>query len=244
MLGGERSVSEVADDANPVDRFPDVHPSKSRLNAGGAALPNHPSDRFRARRATNLQMPLEASSLQPSTADGGRSEVAAVFTDEVAFRAWYERSLPRVYAYLYHRCGRDPELAEELAQQAFVEAVRGRARFRAQSDAITWVVGIARNKLVDHFRRVERDQRRHAALVSDFAGTEGALPPEPVGPDEIDEALALLPALQRAVLVLHYMDHLPVREVARTIGKSEAATASLLARGRDSFRHAYQEPDR
>jgi RNA polymerase sigma factor (sigma-70 family) len=62
--------------------------------------------------------------------------------------------------------------------------------------------------------------------------------------DDIDEALALLPPLQRAVLVLHYMDHLPVREVARSIGKTEAATASLLARGRDAFRQAFQEADR
>jgi len=62
--------------------------------------------------------------------------------------------------------------------------------------------------------------------------------------DDIDEALAVLPPLQRAVLVLHYMDHLPVREVARSIGKTEAATASLLARGRDAFRQAFQEADR
>lgn len=182
--------------------------------------------------------------MQPSTASEGRSEVAAVFADELAFRAWYERSLPRVYAYLFHRCGRDPDLAEELAQQAFVEAVRSRGRFRGQSDAITWVVSIARNKLVDHFRRVERDQRRHVALVSDLTRAGGAASPAPTGPDEIDDALAVLPSLQRAVLVLHYMDHLPVRDVARSIGKSEAATASLLARGRDSFRQAYQEPAR
>ena len=181
--------------------------------------------------------------MQPSTASEGRSEAAAVFANEVAFRAWYERSLPRVYAYLFHRCGRDPELAEELAQQAFVDALRTRERFRGQSDAVTWVVGIARHKLVDHFRRIERDQHRHAALVE----RESVQPPSllsPMGPDEIDEALALLPPLQRAVLVLHYMDHLPVREVARAIGRSETATASLLARGRDAFRQAYQEPDR
>ena len=48
----------------------------------------------------------------------------------------------------------------------------------------------------------------------------------------------------RAALVLHYMDRLSVREVARLIGKSEAATASLLARGRDGFREAYPEADR
>lgn len=183
--------------------------------------------------------------MQPSTAGEDRSEVAAVFADELAFRAWYEQSLPRVYAYLLHRCGRDPELAEELTQQAFVEAVRSRARFRGRSDAVTWVVGIARHKLVDHFRGAERDQRRHAALVAREFGHHGTGQPAPgTEPDDIDEALAVLPALQRAVLVLHYMDHLPVREVARSIAKSEAATASLLARGRDAFRQAFQEADR
>jgi RNA polymerase sigma-70 factor (ECF subfamily) len=190
-------------------------------------------------------MPLEASRVQPSTASEDRSAVAAVFVDELTFRAWYEQSLPRVYAYLFHRCGRDPELAEELTQQAFVEAVRGRARFRGRSDAVTWVVSIARNKLIDHFRGAERDQRRHAALVAREFGHHGTgQPPPSMEPDDIDEALALLPPLQRVVLVLHYMDHLPVREVARSIGKTEAATASLLARGRDAFRQAFQEADR
>jgi len=190
-------------------------------------------------------MPLEASTVRPSTASEDRSEVAAVFADELAFRAWYEQSLPRVYAYLFHRCGRDPELAEELAQQAFVEAVRSRARFRGQADAITWVVAIARHKLVDHFRRAERDRRRLDALKAhEIVDVGPAMSPARLGPDGIDEALAVLPPLQRAVLVLHYMDHLPVRDVARSIGKSEAATASLLARGRDAFRQAYQEAAR
>jgi len=192
-------------------------------------------------------MPFEAnSSVRPHTAiTGDRSELAAVFADEPAFRTWYERSLPLVYGYLFHRCGRYPELAEELTQQAFVEAVRSYGRFRGQADATTWVIGIARHKLVDHFRRAERDTRRLAALSArelGDAGHAGSSPP--TMPDDIDDALAILPALQRAVLVLHYMDQLSVREVAHSIGKSEAATASLLARGRSAFRQAYQGTDR
>jgi len=192
-------------------------------------------------------MPFEADSrVQPSTAiTEDRSDLDAVFADDAAFRAWYERSLPRVYAYLFHRCGRNPELAEELTQQAFVEAVHSRGRFRGRSDANTWVVGIARHKLVDHFRGAERDTRRMAALSARELGRAGLpVSSPPVAVDDIDDALAILPALQRAVLVLHYMDQLSVREVAHFIGKSEAATASLLARGRDAFRQAYPEADR
>ena len=169
------------------------------------------------------------------------TEFEVVFADELAFRTWYDRSVPVVYGYLLHRCGRRPELAEELTQQAFVEAVRSRHRFRGQAGATTWVIGIARHKLVDHFRRAEREQRRLAPLESLPPGLIGS---SPNAPDEIDDALALLPSLQRAALVLHYMDDLSVRDVARVIGKTEAATASLLARGRDAFRKAYSEADR
>jgi RNA polymerase sigma-70 factor (ECF subfamily) len=191
-------------------------------------------------------MPFEAdSSVRPPTAiTGDRSELGAIFADDLAFRAWYDRGLPTVYGYLFHRCGRNPELAEELTQQAFVEAVRSYGRFRGQADATTWVIGIARHKLVDHFRRVERDARRLAALSARELGAGRAESAPPTMPDDIDDALALLPALQRAVLVLHYMDQLSVREVARSLGKTEAATASLLARGRDGFRQAYSEADR
>jgi RNA polymerase sigma-70 factor (ECF subfamily) len=188
-------------------------------------------------------MPFEArDSVRPPTAIAGEPVVLA---DEQAFRAWYERSLPTVYGYLFHRCGRDPDLAEELTQQAFVEAVRNSRRFRGQADATTWVIGIARHTLVDHVRRAERDARRLAVLSAGQLGDASRAESSPPSmPDEIDDALAVLPALQRAVLVLHYMDRLSVREVARSIGKTEAATASLLARGREAFRQAYPETDR
>jgi RNA polymerase sigma-70 factor (ECF subfamily) len=192
-------------------------------------------------------MPFEANSRvrPPSAISGDRSELAAVFADESAFRTWYEQSLPKVYGYLFHRCGRNPALAEELTQQAFVEAVRSRGKFRGEADATTWVIGIARHKLVDHYRRTERDTRRMTALSARELGHGGPTGLSPSStPDDIDEALADMPALQRAVLVLHYMDQLSVREVAHSIGKSEAATASLLARGRDTFRQAYQGTDR
>ena len=115
------------------------------------------------------------TTVQPTTSiNEGRVDVAAVFADETAFRSWYERSLPTVYGYLFHRCGRNPALAEELTQEAFVEAVRGRRRFRGHADATTWVIGIARHKLVDNFRRalpeaeiIEYPQSGHNVLLDE-----------------------------------------------------------------------------
>jgi DNA-directed RNA polymerase specialized sigma24 family protein len=51
--------------------------------------------------------------------------------DPVQFRAWYDEALPRVYRYLLTRCG-EQELAEEVTQEAFVEAIRSRRKFRGR----------------------------------------------------------------------------------------------------------------
>src|SRR5262245_49670127 len=90
----------------------------------------------------------------------GVNELQQALADDAAFSAWYGRSLPRLYSYLLSRCANDTTLAEALSQQTFVAAIDLRARFDGRSDIVTWLCGIARHKLADHFRRAERDERR------------------------------------------------------------------------------------
>ncbi|WP_460530512.1 RNA polymerase sigma factor [Flindersiella endophytica] len=104
------------------------------------------------------------------------------------------------------------------------------------------MVGIARHKLVDHWRRLERERRTIALL--------DAGPPEPDDPwDEVLEAqrahavLAQLSPPQRLALTLRYLDGLPVAEVAAHLGRSLHATETLLVRSRAAFRRIYQEGD-
>ena len=89
-----------------------------------------------------------------------RSERVAAFraclASEVAFRRFYDQALPRVYGYLLSRCRGDTALAEDLTQTAFGEAVRHRASYDGRSDSLTWLIGIARHKLIDHFRAEEK----------------------------------------------------------------------------------------
>lgn len=166
------------------------------------------------------------------------ASIDAVFGDEVAFRDWYDRALPRVYRYLYHRCGRDVSLAEELTQDTFAEAVRSGRRTGTHPDAVAWVLGIARHRLADHFRRLARQERRLAQLAALPTPTEA---PGQVWPDaDLADALASLPAMQRAAVILRYVDDLPVREVAGQLGRSEKAVESLLSRGREALRRRYE----
>jgi RNA polymerase sigma-70 factor (ECF subfamily) len=165
-------------------------------------------------------------------------ELARIVADEDRFRAWYDATLPRVYRYLLARCG-DEALAEELTQQTFVAALRNRRRFDGRSDVVTWLCAIGRNRLVDHYRRRGREDRRHGRLV-EVQRTRSDVPWRAVETrDAVETALAALPDDERLALLFRHLDGLSVREVAGLIGRSEKATESLLARARERFRRAY-----
>ena len=151
--------------------------------------------------------------------------------------------LPRIYGYLFHRCHGDHALAEDLTQATMLEAVRHRGSYDGRSEPLTWLIGIARHKLVDHFRAQEREEHRRLQLVVRELqmDADGAAWRDVDEREALFSALGRLTAAQQAVLVLHYADGLPVREVGRQIGRSEGATESLLTRAREALRAAYGE---
>jgi RNA polymerase sigma-70 factor (ECF subfamily) len=165
--------------------------------------------------------------------------------DEDPVAAIYHRALPHVYGYLLSRCG-DVSLAEDLAAETFMAAVAAAGRPEAPSITAGWLVGVARHKLADHWRRRIREERSHAAAA---AGTGAGGRAGDALDDPWDEwldaeaayaALRCLPAPQRAALTLRYLDGLPVAEVAAHLGRSVHATETLLARSRGALRAVYQ----
>ena len=179
--------------------------------------------------------PIDGPRIRPR--DGGVGASTSVLGDERTFRAWYDEALPRVYGYLFNRCGRDRDLAEELTQQTFFDAFRTHTA-TIIDDPFAWVIGIARHRRVDRLRALERRERGMGRLIAQ--GLEpgvswiGDLEPEGV----LVEAMRSLPAAQRAAITLRYIDDLPVREVAALMGRSEGAVESLLSRGREALRRA------
>jgi RNA polymerase sigma-70 factor (ECF subfamily) len=160
-------------------------------------------------------------------------------SDPGSFRAFYEEALPRVYGYLLQRLGGSAATAEDLTQETFLTVV-AEVRKGGEIDApVAWAIGIARHKLLDHYRR---QARRERTVTLD--GDERVELPADSG-DEAREwtvaALALVPAAQRAALVLRHLDGYSVPEVAAMLGRSVEAVESLLARGRVSLRRAYLE---
>ena len=173
-----------------------------------------------------------------------RLELERIFGDEAAFRAWYEVAARRLYAYLYGRCGGDASLTEDLTQQAFLQAIRHRDTFDGRSDPMSWLIAIGRNRLIDHLRREEREERRRFRLVVRTVPRSSETMRSHDERADIVDALRRLPAGQRAALILHHVDDLSIREVAPTRHRTEGAVEALLSRGRARFREIYEETDR
>lgn len=155
--------------------------------------------------------------------------------------ALYDEALPIVYGYFARRCG-DRGAAEDLTSETFLAAMDAARKADPPPMSVAWLVGVARHKLADHYRR---RHDRHSVPVAEL--------PEPVDPtDDWDVALdrivaetvmARLPEHHRTVLALRYMDDCSVGECAELIGRTVHATEALLVRARRAFRSHYPEPE-
>lgn len=155
--------------------------------------------------------------------------------------ALYDDALPVVYGYFVRRCG-DRGAAEDLTSETFLAAMDAASKDTPAPITVPWLIGVARHKLADHYRR---RQDRHTVPMADL--------PEPVEPaDDWDAALnrivaesvlAELPEQHRTVLALRYMDDCSVPECAELIGRTVHATEALLVRARRAFRAHYPGPE-
>jgi RNA polymerase sigma-70 factor (ECF subfamily) len=159
-----------------------------------------------------------------------------------ALLALYDDAVGEVYGYLLARC-RNRTTAEDVTSDVFMGAVDAVSRGRVETVTIAWLIGIARHKLVDHWRRVERDQRRLTAVADEPGGTDDEDDPWDAQLDVLAarDALEQLGAHHRAALTLRYLDGLSVPECAAVLDRTVHATEALLGRAKRAFRQVYGE---
>ncbi|CAN5874778.1 sigma-70 family RNA polymerase sigma factor [soil metagenome] len=157
--------------------------------------------------------------------------------------AVYDEALPHVYGYVRARC-ESATVAEDLTADTFLAAAAAIQRPDPPPVSVRWLLGVARHKLADHWRREFREQRR-LSLVARALDAEFDDPWE-ARLDAVlaHQTLSRLAPQHRAALTLRYVDDLPVREVAAALGRSEHATEALLTRARNAFRHTYPSTNR
>ena len=162
----------------------------------------------------------------------GRSPARA-FVEEL-----FARHHQEINAYLT-RMLRDPELAADLAQDAFVKAYRAFETLEDPAHARAWLYQIAHRVALDELRR--RKIIRFLPWTGESRGSSPSaehLVMETRLSGELQRALGRIPERQRAALLLAEVHDLTGLELAAALGVSHVAARALLTRGRESLREA------
>lgn len=142
--------------------------------------------------------------------------------DPEAFAALYERHGRAAY-YLAYRMAGERQAAEDLVQEAFLEAWRAAGSYRTEKGSVkTWVLSIVRNRGIDLLRssasRRRTQHRAQAAALTSQPGGAFAETSHDSQRERIREALSLLPPDQLEVLELAYFSGYTHAEIAELLG--------------------------
>lgn len=156
-----------------------------------------------------------------------------------AFTEIVEHYQAPIVRYLSRLTG-NMEVAEDLAQDTFIQAYRGILKTRSELHFKAWLYRIATNNALQYHRR-----RRLLSFIP-FTGSERSdmfetrSSPDTV-PERItiQEAMMTVPHQRRECMVLHFVEGLKYREIADIVGVSEEAVRKRVARGSREFRTAY-----
>jgi RNA polymerase sigma-70 factor (ECF subfamily) len=153
--------------------------------------------------------------------------------DERAWSALFDGHYPALYRYFRTRVS-PAETAEDLAAETFVEAFRSIDRFHWRERPFgAWLYGVARNRLLMHYRREGR--RQLPRPTEDHARNEFL-------EVELRDALDRLPADYRVAIEYRYLIGLSGEEAAAAMGKSHGAYRALLVRATRAFKNEYGPP--
>lgn len=160
--------------------------------------------------------------------------------DNSAWEDLLQNHTRKIYSLCYRFTGR-PSEAEDLTQEVFIKIFQTLKTFDAAQGAFpTWLARVARNHLVDHYRRTKKD-RVTSSLEDELGSLEEKPSPtvEPVAQVESREHKELLqqaldrlsPDLREAVILRDLQD-LDYDEIAQVLGVPEGTVKSRINRGR------------
>jgi RNA polymerase sigma-70 factor, ECF subfamily len=171
--------------------------------------------------------------------------------EQRAFNEFFLSNVPRLLAFATRYSGLDSASVEDIVQNTLVKAMRSLATYRGEASLYTWLTQICLYELVDNTRKVAR-RPAHVSLhdIEDLWRMLGQLRvpahEEPAAQVETElrraavlNTLHSLPRRYAQVLEAKYGDGLSVEEIAATMGVTQTAVQSLLARAREAFRNEW-----
>lgn len=151
-----------------------------------------------------------------------------------------------IYPFVRRRLVPRAELVEDVMQEILFAAWRALPNFRGEASLRSWVLGIARHKLEDYYRKKIREME--SSQENDWLPDQAVAPPGleqrmdlAAQRQKVEKTLARLPEEYALALIWQYREEKSIREMAQLTGKTEKAIERLLARARATFRKRWRD---
>jgi len=159
----------------------------------------------------------------------------AVQGDEAAMRALWSRHAPHIDVVVRRLVGGDADLAEDVAQEVWIQIFRALPTYRGESQFGTWAHRIAVNRTLNALRKSRRLASRQTEIDEDTASVTPDVD-APFLAQSIQEAAAKLSPGARTVFMLHDVDGLTHEEIAAELGITPGGSKSQLSKARARLR--------
>ena len=159
----------------------------------------------------------------------------AIDGDQAALRALWTRHAPHIDMVVRRLVGFDQDLAEDVAQEVWIQIFRALPGYRGDSQFSTWAHRIAVNRTLNALRRTKRLAAIETAVEEDTASVEMDTERSFVAAS-IEQATAKLSPGARTVFVLHDVEGYTHEEIAETLGITSGGSKSQLFKARAKLR--------
>lgn len=175
-----------------------------------------------------------------------KQETLLVLRAQAGDRAALDEILKLIQEPLYryvHRLVGERTLAEDILQEVFMRIYRKIGWLHEPELFRPWAYRIASREAFKHLHRERRwtQQIRDEEVLEAIPAQEANAPPESEFVERLPQLVARVSPASRAVLILHYLDEMPLAEVADVLGIALGTVKSRLAYGLESLRRAIGE---
>ena len=154
-----------------------------------------------------------------------------------AVEIWYRQYMPFIQQFVSQKLENKKDI-EEICRETFLNCLRDLPLFQRKSSLKTWMLRIASHEVSDYYRRRYAKKFIHSIPLSNMLFTE-----EPKNMQQtstiVVEVLHKMKMEYKKLLILKYVDHVAVKDIANTLGKSIKSVESDLFRARKEFRSVY-----
>jgi RNA polymerase sigma-70 factor (ECF subfamily) len=159
----------------------------------------------------------------------------AIEGDETALRSLWSRHAPHIDMVVRRLVGFDPDLAEDIAQEVWIQIFRALPSYRGDSQFSTWAHRIAVNRTLNALRRTKRLAAIETPVEEDTASVEMDTERSFLAAS-IETATAKLSPGARTVFVLHDVEGYTHEEIAQELGITSGGSKSQLFKARAKLR--------